>query len=89
MDFLKTLGILLLGLLAMAAFFGLICLCVWLYQFLPDYTIAIVFGILLVVANIVAYFESYIWNSRKRWYFPLCLATTFCAVVIALCIILG
>ena len=89
MDFLKTIGILLLVLLAMAACFGLICLCVWIFQFLPDYAIAIVFGVILVVADVVAYFESYVWQRRKRWYFPLCMAVTCCAIIIALSIIFG
>lgn len=31
----------------------------------------ILFIIFLIGGPIVAYFESYVWSSRRRWYFPL------------------
>ena len=80
---------LLIGILCFAILFGLICLGAWLFQVLPDFALAIIGGVILIGVNVVAFWESYIWKRRKRWYFPMCLTITLCAIIIALIAIFG
>ena len=48
-------------------------------------TIIIIISLLAIVgANVLAFFQSYKWESRKPWYFPLCLVLSFVFLIMML-----
>ena len=83
-----VLGLVILG-VGGAAVFGVICLFAWLFQVLPPVGVAILAILFVIGANVVAYFESYVWESRKSWYFPLALCVTVAGVIVFLSTYLG
>ena len=76
---LLTLIILVVGI---AVIFGIICLFAWLFQVLPPTVLWILGGLILIGANVVAFYESYVWGRRKTWYFPLCLIVSIVGVIV-------
>ena len=79
--FLGCLLTLVILVVSFAAIFGIICLFAWLFQVLPPTVLWIIGGLVLVGANVVAFYASYIWGGRKPWYFPLCLIVSIFGII--------
>ena len=93
MDFLyKILGlIIVLALLAVgtAVIVGIVALFRWLILVLPSAWLFIIFILLLVGMNTVTFFESYVWENRKSWYFPMTLSISVIAVIVIISVFVG